>query len=66
MLELKRPVSDDICNWLQLEDSESEQADKRLQYASRSYDQSHDLQVIISNSDSQDTEQSTHRLNNID
>ena len=59
-LELKRPVSDDICNWLQLEDSESKQVDERLQYAWRSHDQSHELQVVISNSDSQDTEQSIH------
>jgi hypothetical protein len=60
-LELKRPVSDDICSWLQLEDSEtSNQLDERLKHASRSHDQSHDLQAVISISDSQDAEESTH------
>jgi hypothetical protein len=57
-------VSDDICSWLQLEDSESNEFDERLQRASRS----HDLQAVINISDSQDIEQSTHyqtTLNNI-
>ena len=67
-LELKRPVSDDICSWLQLEDSESKELDERLQqYTSRSHDQSHDLQAVVSVSDSQDAKQSTHHqiaLNN--
>ena len=67
-LELKRPVSDDICSWLQLEDSESKELDERLQqYTSRSHDQSHDLQAVVSISDSQDAKQSTHHqiaLNN--
>ena len=64
-LELKRPVSDDICSWLQLEDSE---LNERLQqHVSRPHDHSHDLQAVVSISDSQDIEQSTHHqiaLNN--
>ena len=67
-LKLKRPVSDDICSWLQLEDSENKELNERLQqHVSRSHDHSHDLQAVISISDSQDTEQSTHHqiaLNN--
>ncbi len=62
-LELKRPVSDDICSWLQLQDSESNELDERVQHASRSRDQSHDLSIC----DSQDAEESTHHqtsLNN--
>lgn len=59
-LELKRPVSDDICNWLQLQDAESKELDERLQCASKSHDQSHDLQAVTRIRDSQDTEQSIH------
>ena len=59
-VELRRPVSDDICNWLQLEDSESKELDERLQSVSKPCDQSHDLQAITGINGSQDTEQSKH------
>ena len=59
-LEVKRPVSDDICNWLQLEESECREFDKRQQNVSKSCDRSHDLQAIAGINGSQDTEQSMH------
>ena len=63
-VELKRPVSDDICNWLQLEDSESKEIGKRLQGVSKSRDQSHDLQAIAGIDGSQDKAQSIHHQTN--
>ena len=58
-LELKRPVTEDICNWLQLEASESRER------VSKSCDQSVDLPAVAGNSDSQDTEQLTHHQNTL-
>ena len=55
-LELKRPVADDICNWLQLEESECGEFDKRQQNVSKSCDWSHDLQAIAGINGSQDME----------
>ena len=59
-LELKGPVTEDICNWLQLEVFDSRELDERQQNVSKSCDQSHDLPAIAGNSDSQDTEHLTH------
>ena len=59
-LELKRPVSDDICNRLQLGEPECREFDKRQQNVSKLCDQSHDLQTIAGINGSQDTEQSMH------
>ena len=58
-LELKRPVSDDICNWLQLEESENRELE-RQQTLSKSCDWSRDLQAVAGINGSQDTEQSTN------
>ena len=58
-------MTEDICNWLQLEDCESRELDERQQNVSKSCDQSHDLPAIAGNSDSQDTEQLTYHQNTL-
>ena len=60
--ELKRPMSDDSCNCLQLEASDkSRKLDKKEHITlSRLCDQSHDFQSVAGDSVSQDAEQSAH------
>ena len=54
-LELKSPLSDDICNWLQLDTRESKTGDQRLPM---SCDMSHDVQP---NAQTKDSDSHAHR-----
>lgn len=63
-IELRSPLSEDICNWLQLNTSEREECDKKLQHTQQSCDQScdqsHNQQPSAGNKDSYDRTETNH------
>lgn len=50
-LELQSPLSDDICNWLQLDVSDERKGDLESQNIQRRHEQSHDHQTVAMDGD---------------